>query len=100
MVFLSHCSGLRALNKIGISSEENYSGEHVSFATVFTTYNSVSAGDDNVPSDSVTVGNSSYSKIERSMAILNTFISFIKVPLHFLLSLCGFCLLVASLTYS
>ncbi|AQK56940.1 hypothetical protein Zm00014a_039231 [Zea mays] len=72
---------LRALNKIGISSEENYSGEHVSFATVFTTYNSVSAGDDNVPSDSVTVGNSSYSKIERSMAILNTFISFIKVSM-------------------
>lgn len=75
------CRGLRALNKIGISSEENYSGEHVSFATVFTTYNSVSAGDDNVPSDSVTVGNSSYSKIERSMAILNTFISFIKVSM-------------------
>jgi len=78
------CSGLIALNKIGLSSEENYSGEHISFVTVFTTYNSVSAGDGNVPSDSVTVGNHSYSKIERSMAILNTFISFIKVPLPFL----------------
>ena len=81
MMFLSHCSGL---NKIGLSSEENYSGEHVSFVTVFTTYNSVSAGDGNVSPDSVTVGNSSYSKIERSMTILNTFISFIKVPLPFL----------------
>ena len=80
------CSGLIALNKIGQSSEENYSGEPtpISFVTVFTTYNSVSAGDGNVPSDSVTVGNHSYSKIERSMAILNTFISFIKVPLPFL----------------
>ena len=84
MMFLSLCSGLRALNKIDLSSEENYSGEHISFVTVFTTYNSVSAGDGNVPSDSVTVGNHSYSKIERSMAILNTFISFIKVPLPFL----------------
>jgi len=84
MMFLSLCSGLRALNKIGLSSEENYSGEHISFVTVFTTYNSVSAGDGKVPSDSVTVGNHSYSKIERSMAILNTFISFIRVPLPFL----------------
>ncbi|KXG20227.1 hypothetical protein SORBI_3010G173000 [Sorghum bicolor] len=75
------CQGLRALNKIGLSSEEIYSGEHISFVTVFTTYNSVSAGDGNVPSDSVTVGNHSYSKIERSMAILNTFISFIKVSM-------------------
>ncbi|CAD6343228.1 unnamed protein product [Miscanthus lutarioriparius] len=75
------CQGLRALNKIDLSSEENYSGEHISFVTVFTTYNSVSAGDGKIPSDSVTVGNHSYSKIERSMAILNTFISFIRVSM-------------------
>ncbi|WVZ79667.1 hypothetical protein U9M48_027221 [Paspalum notatum var. saurae] len=75
------CQGLKALNDIVISSEGDYSGERVSFVTVFTTYSSVSAGDSKVPSDTVTVGNHSYSKIERSMAILNTFISFIKVSM-------------------
>ncbi|RCV41946.1 hypothetical protein SETIT_9G175600v2 [Setaria italica] len=75
------CQGLKALNNIGISSEGNYSGEHISFVTVFTTYSSVQDGDGKVPFDTVTVGNHSYSKIERSMAILNTFTSFLKVSM-------------------
>ncbi|PUZ60214.1 hypothetical protein GQ55_4G106100 [Panicum hallii var. hallii] len=75
------CHGLKALNNIGISSDRNYSGEHISFVTVFTTYGSVPDGDGKVPSDTVTVGNHSYSKIERSMAILNTFTNFIKVSM-------------------
>ena len=78
------CSGLTALNNIGISSDRNYSGEQISFVTVFTTYGFVPDGDGKVPSDTVTVGNHSYSKIERSMAILNTFTNFIKVTLPFL----------------
>ncbi|CAN6194749.1 unnamed protein product [Urochloa humidicola] len=75
------CQGLKALNNIGISSEGNSSGEHISFVTVFTTYSSIPNGDGKVPSDTVTVGNHSYSKFERSMAILNTFTSFIKVSM-------------------
>ncbi|KAG2612434.1 uncharacterized protein LOC120703730 isoform X2 [Panicum virgatum] len=75
------CHGLTALNNIGISSDRNYSGEQISFVTVFTTYGSVPDGDGKVPSDTVTVGNHSYSKIERSLAILNTFTNFIKVSM-------------------
>lgn len=84
IIWFSLCSGLKALNNIGVSTEGNCSGEHISFVTVFTTYNSVPDGDGKVPSDTVIVGNHSYSKKERSMAILNTFISFIKVTLSFL----------------
>lgn len=68
------------MNKISLSSERNYSGEHVSFVTVFTTYNPDPAGAGKMSSDVVTVGKHSYSKVERSMAILNTFISFIQNP--------------------
>lgn len=81
LMYFSLCSGLKALNNIVTSSEGNYSGEQISFVTVFTTYSSVQDGDGKVPFDTITVGNHSYSKIERSMAILNTFISFIKVTL-------------------
>ncbi|KAL6839382.1 hypothetical protein ACP4OV_030652 [Aristida adscensionis] len=72
-----HCQGLKSLNRI----ERNCSGEHISFVTVFTTYNSDPPGDGKVSSDFVTVGNHSYSKIERSMTILRTFISFIQVSM-------------------
>lgn len=69
------------MNKISLSSERNYSGEHISFVTVFTTYNPDPAGAGKMSSDVVTVGKHSYSKVERSMAILNTFISFIQVSM-------------------
>jgi hypothetical protein len=73
------------VNKINSSSERKDSGELVSFVTVFTTYNSDPAGAGKVPSDAVTVGKHSYSKEERSLAILNTFVSFIQVHLPSLL---------------
>lgn len=67
------------MNKISLSSEGKYSGERVSFVSVFTTYNSDPAGAGKMSSsDAVTVGKHSYSKEERSMAILNTFVSFIQ----------------------
>ncbi|XP_047074120.1 uncharacterized protein LOC124683699 [Lolium rigidum] len=75
------CKGLKAVNKISLASERKDSGEPVSFVTVFTTYNSHPAGAGKVPSDAVTVGKHSYSKEERSMAILNTFVSFIQVSM-------------------
>ncbi|KAL6602890.1 hypothetical protein ACP70R_043251 [Stipagrostis hirtigluma subsp. patula] len=75
------CQGLKSLNKIVLSSDRNYSGEHISFVTVFTTYRSDPPGDGKVSSDVVTVGSRSYSKTERSMAILKTFISFIQVSM-------------------
>ena len=73
------------MNKISLSSERKYSGELVSFVTVFTTYTSGPAGAGIMSSDVVTVGKHSYSKQERSMAVLNTFVSFIQVLLPFLL---------------
>jgi hypothetical protein len=82
---LPFSSGLKAVNKISLASERKDSGEPVSFVTVFATYNSHPAGAAKVPSDAVTVGKHSYSKVERSMAILNTFVSFIQVLLPFLL---------------
>uniref|UniRef100_A0A0D9WRD6 Nucleotide-diphospho-sugar transferase domain-containing protein n=1 Tax=Leersia perrieri TaxID=77586 RepID=A0A0D9WRD6_9ORYZ len=75
------CQGLKAVNKIGLSSERNYSGDQVTFVTVFTTYNSDPAEAGKVSSDVVTVGKHSYSKVGRSMAILKTFISFIQVSM-------------------
>ncbi|XP_051182647.1 uncharacterized protein [Lolium perenne] len=75
------CQGLKAVNKISLASERKHSGEPVSFVTVFATYNSHPAGAAKVPSDDVTVGKHSYSKVERSMAILNTFVSFIQVSM-------------------
>ncbi|KAG8075459.1 hypothetical protein GUJ93_ZPchr0006g41171 [Zizania palustris] len=75
------CQGLKAVNKIGLSSERNYSGGHVTFVTVFTTYNSDPAETGKMSSNVVTVGKHSYSKVGRSMAILNTFITFIQVSM-------------------
>ncbi|KAF2927273.1 hypothetical protein DAI22_06g192000 [Oryza sativa Japonica Group] len=75
------CQGLKAVNKIGLSSERNYSRGHVTFVTVFTTYNSDPAEASKLPSNVVTVGKHSYSKVGRSMAILNTFIGFIQVSM-------------------
>lgn len=68
------------MNKRSLSSEP---GEHVSFVTVFTTYGSDPAGAGKRSSDVGTVGKYSYSKEEKSMAILNTFVSFIQVDLPF-----------------
>lgn len=76
------CEGIRALNKTRFSSftdNSNY-GDQISFVTVFTTYNSSVDGQDNrKSSELVTVGNMSYNKVERSLAILDVFINFIQV---------------------
>ncbi|KAK1420147.1 hypothetical protein QVD17_21501 [Tagetes erecta] len=72
------CKGNKALNKTHISASSNVSngGDDVTFVTVFTVYNS-SVGDRS--SESTRVGKVSYNKVDRSMAILNTFINFIQL---------------------
>ncbi|XP_076942428.1 uncharacterized protein LOC143612285 [Bidens hawaiensis] len=72
------CKGNNALNKARISASSNVSngGDGVSFVTVFTVYNSTVGG---TLSESTTVGGVSYNKVDRSMAILNTFINFIQL---------------------
>ncbi|KAL9264132.1 hypothetical protein AKJ16_DCAP09236 [Drosera capensis] len=73
------CRGIKALNKTPHSSaaQVSDSGASVAFVSVFTVYNSTLSG----RSDSVTVGNVTYSKFERSMAILDKYIRFIRVAM-------------------
>ncbi|KVH89188.1 hypothetical protein Ccrd_008824, partial [Cynara cardunculus var. scolymus] len=77
------CKGIKALNKTHISSVFNISdtrgGDGVAFVTVFTVYNS---SVDGRASDSSIVGKVLYNKVERSMAVLNTFINFIQAFLE------------------
>lgn len=78
------CQGIKALNKTQFSaSANNFNfGENIAFITVFTTYNSSIDRTINGKSrDLVTVGNTSYNKVERSMAILNVFINFIQATM-------------------
>lgn len=78
------CQGTKALNKthIATSSHESNFGESIALITVFTIYNSsLALHADGRSSDLVTVGNASYSKMERSMAILNVFINFIQATM-------------------
>ncbi|XP_076886439.1 uncharacterized protein LOC143536295 [Bidens hawaiensis] len=72
------CKGNKALNKACVSATSNISngGDGVSFVTVFTVYNSTVGG---TSSESTNVGKVSYNKVDRSMAILNTFINFIQL---------------------
>ncbi|XP_051145799.1 uncharacterized protein LOC127261544 [Andrographis paniculata] len=71
------CQGTKALNKthFGTFLNNSHSVENVAFVTVFATYNSTAG---NRPDDLVSVGNKSYNKVERSMAILNVFMNFIQ----------------------
>ncbi|KAL7592021.1 hypothetical protein Lser_V15G31771 [Lactuca serriola] len=77
------CKGTKALNKIQISTSSNISngGGGVSFVTIFTVYNS--SVDDVKSRDAAAtiVGRVSYNKVERSMAVLNTFINFIQLAM-------------------
>lgn len=79
-----HCQGTKALNKTDFltPSKASSAGNNISFVTVFTIYNSSldERADENA-SKLVVVGNASYSKEERSMAILNTFVNFIQVTM-------------------
>lgn len=72
--------GTKALNKThGSTSPVSGAGNGVSFVTVFTVYNNTSL---DVTSSKVSVvGNVTYSKPERSMAVLNAFANFIQVTL-------------------
>ncbi|XP_021772091.1 uncharacterized protein LOC110736230 isoform X1 [Chenopodium quinoa] len=77
-----HCQGTRALNKTHHTvSQSSNSGENVAFVTVFTIYNSSEKNAETRSSDLVTIGNTSYTKLERSMAILDSFIDFIQVTM-------------------
>ncbi|XP_052211462.1 uncharacterized protein LOC127814185 [Diospyros lotus] len=78
------CQGIKALNRThySASSEHSNLGESIAFVTVFAAYGSntdrlLSGGSEHL----VTVGNVSYNKVERSMAILNVFINFIQVTM-------------------
>lgn len=74
------CQGTKALNKTHLpSSNLSYKGDSVAFVTVFTVYNtSLDSHPDGRSVNLIKVGNASYSKTERSMAILNVFINFIQ----------------------
>jgi hypothetical protein len=73
-----YIAGIKALNK-SIFSHISRGGENIAFVTVFAIYNSSPNIHVDGKSDLVIVGNTSYSKVERSMAILNVFIDFIQV---------------------
>ncbi|XP_042513322.1 uncharacterized protein LOC122088203 [Macadamia integrifolia] len=78
------CQGVKALNKTHFSSPSNgaTSRDTISLVTVFALYNiSPHSYEDDKSSNLVTVGNTSYSKGERSMAILDVFINFIQVSM-------------------
>ncbi|KAL3649462.1 hypothetical protein CASFOL_005865 [Castilleja foliolosa] len=72
------CQGTKALSKMNFGTflNKSHSTDHVAVVTVFTTYKSTA---ESRPIDLVTVGNISYDKVDRSMAVLNVFINFIQV---------------------
>ncbi|KAG6432361.1 hypothetical protein SASPL_103937 [Salvia splendens] len=70
------CQGTRALNTTQFGSIPKNCLSIVTFVTVFTIYNSTA---DSRPTELVTVGNMSYNKVERSMAILNVFLKFVQL---------------------
>ncbi|GLU00458.1 hypothetical protein SLE2022_178270 [Rubroshorea leprosula] len=71
------CQGVKALNKTPFSTPSRTLnvGHSIAFVTVFTIYNTPNERLSNLVT---VVGNASYSKSERSMAILNVFINFIQ----------------------
>ncbi|KAK4271044.1 hypothetical protein QN277_019795 [Acacia crassicarpa] len=73
------CQGTKSLNKT--HSSRNVSlVEDIAFVTVFTIYNSSVRNVDDRSSNTV-IGDSSYNKVQRSMAVLNVFINFIQVAM-------------------
>ncbi|GKU88401.1 hypothetical protein SLEP1_g2670 [Rubroshorea leprosula] len=71
------CQGVKALNKTPFSTPSRTLnvGHSIAFVTVFTIYNTPNERLSNLVT---VVGNASYSKSERSMAILNVFINLIQ----------------------
>ncbi|CAN6815563.1 unnamed protein product [Brassica oleracea] len=79
-----HCQGTKALNKTHTTTSHvsGAAGNGVSFVTVFTVYNTTtSLGDLKSSSVVSVVGNVTYSKPARSMAVLNAFSYFIQVSM-------------------
>ncbi|KAE9617820.1 putative nucleotide-diphospho-sugar transferase [Lupinus albus] len=74
------CEGTKALNRTRASNSRLGLDESIAFVTVFTIYNS-SLNNVNDKSSSIVVGNASYNKVDRSMAVLNVFINFIQVAM-------------------
>ncbi|KAG0502421.1 hypothetical protein HPP92_002493 [Vanilla planifolia] len=81
------CQGLKAMNRLSLPSLHHHpnDGKSVSFVTVFTVYNSsqrlkLESITDNLQ-NSLLVGATSHNKIERSIAILNTFINFAQISM-------------------
>ncbi|KAL6494074.1 hypothetical protein OROGR_031983 [Orobanche gracilis] len=74
------CQGTKALSKMhfGTVLNNSHSMDHVAFVTVFATYNYTV---ESSPVDLVTIGNTSYNKVERSLAILSVFINFIQAAM-------------------
>lgn len=75
------CLGTKALNKTHTTTSHvsGAAGNGVSFVTVFTVYNNTSVSDLKSSNMVSVVGNVTYSKPERSMAVLNAFAYFIQV---------------------
>ncbi|ESQ39164.1 hypothetical protein EUTSA_v10001485mg [Eutrema salsugineum] len=76
-----HCRGTKALNKTHTTtSHVSGAGNGVSFVTVFTVYDTSL---DHLKSSNMVsvIGNVTYSKAERSMAVLNAFANFIQVTM-------------------
>jgi len=71
-------TGSKALNRTHSSNGGLGVDGSITFVTVFTIYNSSLDGVDDKSSNTF-VGNASYNKVERSMAVLNVFINFIQV---------------------
>ncbi|XP_010559113.1 PREDICTED: uncharacterized protein LOC104827614 [Tarenaya hassleriana] len=78
-----HCQGMKALNRTHASPfSASGGGNGVSFVTMFTVYNTTLEAQANAKASTiVSVGSTTYSKPERSMAVLNAFINFIQVTM-------------------
>ncbi|XP_027355098.1 uncharacterized protein LOC113865001 [Abrus precatorius] len=74
------CQGTYALNRTHSSNSRSGLDGSITFVTVFTVYNS-SLDDVDDKSSNTVVGNASYNKVGRSMALLNVFINFIQVAM-------------------
>ncbi|KAG5140247.1 hypothetical protein JHK84_034015 [Glycine max] len=75
------CQGTKSLNRIHSSNSRSGVDGSITFVTVFTIYNS-SLNDVDDKSLNTIVGNASYNKFGRSMALLNVFINFIQVAMR------------------
>ncbi|TKY66722.1 hypothetical protein E2542_SST09608 [Spatholobus suberectus] len=74
------CQGTKALNRTHSSNSRSGVDGSITFVTVFAIYNS-SLNDVDDKSSNTIVGNASYNKLGRSMALLNVFINFIQVAM-------------------